>query len=133
MFHFRRLDPSERPLQILYDYLTTMGYADPVRVQQEAANADLSCLIRFYSGESRCMFLLLGARCTWVFGSLGGCSDPKAPMELAPMQQVTCPKSLLSNAACRILISDYRPEANQTHRVQWLSDLKLSLTAARRS
>ncbi|XP_008308272.1 PH domain leucine-rich repeat-containing protein phosphatase 2 isoform X2 [Cynoglossus semilaevis] len=45
----RRLDPSERPLQILYDYLTTMGYADPVRVQQEAANADLSCLIRFYS------------------------------------------------------------------------------------
>lgn len=44
-----------------------------------------------------------------------------------------CPKSLLSNAACRILISDYRPEANQTHRVQWLSDLKLSLTAARRS
>ena len=47
----RRLDPSERPLQILYDYLASMGYADPVRVQQEAANSDLSCLIRFYSGE----------------------------------------------------------------------------------
>uniref|UniRef100_A0A665VWL3 PH domain leucine-rich repeat-containing protein phosphatase 2 n=1 Tax=Echeneis naucrates TaxID=173247 RepID=A0A665VWL3_ECHNA len=50
----RRLDPSERPLQILYDYLAAMGYADPVRVQQEAANSDLSCLIRFYSGEYRC-------------------------------------------------------------------------------
>ncbi|XP_018538744.1 PH domain leucine-rich repeat-containing protein phosphatase 2 isoform X4 [Lates calcarifer] len=45
----RRLDPSERPLQILYDYLAAMGYADPVRVQHEAANSDLSCLIRFYS------------------------------------------------------------------------------------
>ncbi|XP_023262152.1 PH domain leucine-rich repeat-containing protein phosphatase 2 [Seriola lalandi dorsalis] len=45
----RRLDPSERPLQMLYDYLAAMGYADPVRVQQEAANSDLSCLIRFYS------------------------------------------------------------------------------------
>uniref|UniRef100_A0A3P8NF04 PH domain leucine-rich repeat-containing protein phosphatase 2 n=1 Tax=Astatotilapia calliptera TaxID=8154 RepID=A0A3P8NF04_ASTCA len=47
----RRLDPSERPLQMVYDYLASMGYADPVRVQQEAANSDLSCLIRFYSGE----------------------------------------------------------------------------------
>ncbi|KAG7482661.1 PH domain leucine-rich repeat-containing protein phosphatase 2 isoform X1 [Solea senegalensis] len=45
----RRLDSSERPLQILYDYLASMGYADAVRVQQEAANSDLSCLIRFYS------------------------------------------------------------------------------------
>uniref|UniRef100_A0A7N8XFR1 PH domain leucine-rich repeat-containing protein phosphatase 2 n=1 Tax=Mastacembelus armatus TaxID=205130 RepID=A0A7N8XFR1_9TELE len=48
----RRLEPSERPLQMVYDYLTAMGYAEPVRVQQEAANSDLSCLIRFYSGES---------------------------------------------------------------------------------
>ncbi|KAK5873958.1 hypothetical protein PBY51_018952 [Eleginops maclovinus] len=47
----RRLDPSERPLQMLYDYLAAMGYTEPVRVQQEAANSDLSCLIRFYSGE----------------------------------------------------------------------------------
>nr|XP_049574672.1 PH domain leucine-rich repeat-containing protein phosphatase 2 [Syngnathus scovelli] len=45
----RRLEPTERPLQMLYDYLAVMGYADPVRVQQEAANSDLSCLIRFYS------------------------------------------------------------------------------------
>nr|XP_046242770.1 PH domain leucine-rich repeat-containing protein phosphatase 2 isoform X2 [Scatophagus argus] len=45
----RRLDPTERPLQMVYDYLAAMGYADPVRVQQEAANSDLSCLIRFYS------------------------------------------------------------------------------------
>ncbi|KAM7406136.1 hypothetical protein PAMP_000534 [Pampus punctatissimus] len=34
---------------MVYDYLAAMGYADPVRVQQEAANSDLSCLIRFYS------------------------------------------------------------------------------------
>ncbi|XP_068428112.1 PH domain leucine-rich repeat-containing protein phosphatase 2 isoform X1 [Clinocottus analis] len=45
----RRLDPCERPLQMLYDYLAAMGYSQPVRVQQEAANSDLSCLIRFYS------------------------------------------------------------------------------------
>ncbi|XP_028291812.1 PH domain leucine-rich repeat-containing protein phosphatase 2 isoform X2 [Gouania willdenowi] len=45
----RRLELSERPLQLVYDYLTSMGYSDPVRVQQEAANSDLSCLIRFYS------------------------------------------------------------------------------------
>lgn len=47
----RRLEPSERPLQMVYEYLTAMGYTDPVRVQQEAANSDLSCLIRFYSGK----------------------------------------------------------------------------------
>lgn len=47
----RRLDPSERPLQMVYEYLTAMGYEDPLRVQQEAANSDLSCMIRFYSGE----------------------------------------------------------------------------------
>ncbi|XP_052006771.1 PH domain leucine-rich repeat-containing protein phosphatase 2-like [Xyrauchen texanus] len=45
----RRLDPSEHPLQMVYDYLTAMGYVDPLRVQQEAANSDLSCMIRFYS------------------------------------------------------------------------------------
>ncbi|CAL9701878.1 unnamed protein product [Knipowitschia caucasica] len=45
----RRLDPSERPLQMVYEYLTALGYSDPVRRQQEAASADLSCLIRFYS------------------------------------------------------------------------------------
>ncbi|XP_060796787.1 PH domain leucine-rich repeat-containing protein phosphatase 2 [Neoarius graeffei] len=45
----RRLDSSECPLQMVYDYLTTMGYDDPMRVQQEAANSDLSCMIRFYT------------------------------------------------------------------------------------
>ncbi|KAK2854047.1 hypothetical protein Q5P01_006708 [Channa striata] len=45
----RRLYATERPLQMVYDYLAAMGYTDPVRVQQEAANSDLSCLIRFYS------------------------------------------------------------------------------------
>lgn len=52
LLSFRRLDLSECPLQMVYDYLAAMGYTDPVRVQQEAANSDLSCLIRFYSGES---------------------------------------------------------------------------------
>ncbi|GAA6100363.1 PH domain leucine-rich repeat-containing protein phosphatase 2 isoform X1, partial [Tachysurus ichikawai] len=55
-----RLDPSERPLQMVYDYLTTMGYDDPVRVQQEAANSDLSCMIRFYSGCGEGQLSLLG-------------------------------------------------------------------------
>ncbi|KAF3686428.1 PH domain leucine-rich repeat-containing protein phosphatase 2 [Channa argus] len=53
----RRLCPTERPLQMVYDYLAAMGYTDPVRVQQEAANSDLSCLIRFYSGTGQlCRF-----------------------------------------------------------------------------
>uniref|UniRef100_A0A8C7LR26 PH domain leucine-rich repeat-containing protein phosphatase 2 n=1 Tax=Oncorhynchus mykiss TaxID=8022 RepID=A0A8C7LR26_ONCMY len=46
--HCRRLDPSERPLQMVYDYLAAIGYQDPLRVQREAANSDLSCMIRFY-------------------------------------------------------------------------------------
>ncbi|KAM6980163.1 PH domain leucine-rich repeat-containing protein phosphatase 2 [Aplochiton taeniatus] len=45
----RRLDPSERPLQMVYDYLAAVGYEDPARVQREAANSDLSCMVRFYS------------------------------------------------------------------------------------
>ncbi|KAJ3593605.1 hypothetical protein NHX12_005939 [Muraenolepis orangiensis] len=45
----RRLEPSERPLQMVFDYLSAMGYREPARVQQEAANSDLSCMIRFYS------------------------------------------------------------------------------------
>ncbi|MBN3306300.1 PHLP2 phosphatase, partial [Amia calva] len=45
----RRLDPTEHPLQIIYDYLAAMGYDDPLRIQKEAANSDLSCMIRFYS------------------------------------------------------------------------------------
>ncbi|XP_048886079.1 PH domain leucine-rich repeat-containing protein phosphatase 2 isoform X1 [Brienomyrus brachyistius] len=45
----RRLDPTERPLQMVYDYLGAIGYMDPLRIQREAANSDLSCMIRFYS------------------------------------------------------------------------------------
>lgn len=41
---------------MVYDYLTTMGYDDPTRVQQEAANSDLSCMIRFYTGEYVLLF-----------------------------------------------------------------------------
>uniref|UniRef100_A0A4W3JFZ0 PH domain leucine-rich repeat-containing protein phosphatase 2 n=2 Tax=Callorhinchus milii TaxID=7868 RepID=A0A4W3JFZ0_CALMI len=47
----RRMDPDERPLQILYDYLSGLGFQDPVRIQEEAAVADLSCMIRLYHGK----------------------------------------------------------------------------------
>uniref|UniRef100_A0A2K5PR00 PH domain leucine-rich repeat-containing protein phosphatase 2 n=1 Tax=Cebus imitator TaxID=2715852 RepID=A0A2K5PR00_CEBIM len=49
----RRLEPTERPLQIVYDYLSRLGFDDPVRVQEEATNPDLGCMIRFY-GEKPC-------------------------------------------------------------------------------
>ncbi|XP_070254592.1 PH domain leucine-rich repeat-containing protein phosphatase 2 isoform X2 [Myotis yumanensis] len=49
----RRLEPTERPLQIVYDYLSRLGYDDPVRIQEEAANPDLGCMLRFY-GEKPC-------------------------------------------------------------------------------
>ncbi|XP_014745004.1 PREDICTED: PH domain leucine-rich repeat-containing protein phosphatase 2 [Sturnus vulgaris] len=45
----RRLEPTEKPLQIVYDYLAGLGFDDPLRMQEEAANSDLSCMIRFYS------------------------------------------------------------------------------------
>jgi len=51
----RRLEPTEKPLQIVYDYLAGLGFDDPVRVQEEAANSDLSCMIRFYSGKKSCV------------------------------------------------------------------------------
>lgn len=65
----RRLEASERPLQMVYDYLAAMGYADPARVQQEAANSDLSCLIRFYSGEL-CYTCGTGSGCSWWLPSV---------------------------------------------------------------
>uniref|UniRef100_A0A2K6T8I9 PH domain leucine-rich repeat-containing protein phosphatase 2 n=1 Tax=Saimiri boliviensis boliviensis TaxID=39432 RepID=A0A2K6T8I9_SAIBB len=49
----RRLEPTERPLQIVYDYLSRLGFDDPVRLQEEATNPDLGCMIRFY-GEKPC-------------------------------------------------------------------------------
>lgn len=51
----RRLEPTEKPLQIVYDYLAGLGFDDPVRMQEEAANSDLSCMIRFYSGKKLCV------------------------------------------------------------------------------
>ncbi|XP_028930737.1 PH domain leucine-rich repeat-containing protein phosphatase 2 [Ornithorhynchus anatinus] len=45
----RRLEPTERPLQIVYEYLARLGFEDPVRIQEEATNPDLSCMIRFYN------------------------------------------------------------------------------------
>ncbi|KAM9832079.1 PH domain leucine-rich repeat-containing protein phosphatase 1-like [Neosynchiropus ocellatus] len=49
----RRLGSEERPLQILTDYLTDLGYQDPWRVQEEAMNPEIGCLIRFYFGKPR--------------------------------------------------------------------------------
>ncbi|XP_007991908.3 PH domain leucine-rich repeat-containing protein phosphatase 2 isoform X2 [Chlorocebus sabaeus] len=49
----RRLEPTERPLQIVYDYLSRLGFDDLVRIQEEATNPDLGCMIRFY-GEKPC-------------------------------------------------------------------------------
>ncbi|XP_070940981.1 PH domain leucine-rich repeat-containing protein phosphatase 2 isoform X3 [Macaca nemestrina] len=48
-----RLEPTERPLQIVYDYLSRLGFDDLVRIQEEATNPDLGCMIRFY-GEKPC-------------------------------------------------------------------------------
>ncbi|XP_053305347.1 PH domain leucine-rich repeat-containing protein phosphatase 2 [Spea bombifrons] len=45
----RKLDPQERPLRMIYTYLADLGFHDAVRIQDEAAHSDLSCMIRFYS------------------------------------------------------------------------------------
>ncbi|XP_048402792.2 PH domain leucine-rich repeat-containing protein phosphatase 2-like isoform X1 [Stegostoma tigrinum] len=47
----RRMNPDERPLQILHDYLIGLGFQDPVRIQEEGAMADLSCMIRYFHGK----------------------------------------------------------------------------------
>ncbi|OCT56542.1 PH domain leucine-rich repeat-containing protein phosphatase 2 [Xenopus laevis] len=45
----RRLDPQERPLHMIYKYLAALGFQDALRIQEESAYSDLSCMIRFYS------------------------------------------------------------------------------------
>lgn len=49
----RRLGDAERPLQILNEYLSNLGFEDPWRVQGEGMNPEIGCLIRFYYGESK--------------------------------------------------------------------------------
>ncbi|CAJ1059408.1 PH domain leucine-rich repeat protein phosphatase 1-like [Xyrichtys novacula] len=49
----RRLRDEERPLQILNEYLTNLGFEDPWRVQTEGMNPEIGCLIRFYFGKPR--------------------------------------------------------------------------------
>ncbi|XP_076010618.1 PH domain leucine-rich repeat protein phosphatase 1-like [Genypterus blacodes] len=49
----RRLEDDERPLQILNEYLTHLGFEDPWRVQEEGMNPEIGCLIRFYFGKPR--------------------------------------------------------------------------------
>ncbi|XP_061594983.1 PH domain leucine-rich repeat protein phosphatase 1-like [Cololabis saira] len=49
----RRLADDERPLQILNDYLTNLGFADAWRVQEEGMRPEIGCLIRFYFGKPR--------------------------------------------------------------------------------
>ncbi|XP_044056328.1 PH domain leucine-rich repeat-containing protein phosphatase 1-like [Siniperca chuatsi] len=49
----QRLGDDERPLQILNEYLTNLGFEDPWRVQGEGMNPEIGCLIRFYFGKPR--------------------------------------------------------------------------------
>uniref|UniRef100_A0A3Q3EXP0 PHLPP-like RA domain-containing protein n=1 Tax=Labrus bergylta TaxID=56723 RepID=A0A3Q3EXP0_9LABR len=49
----RRLGDDERPLQILNEYLTNLGFEDQWRVQAEGMNPEIGCLIRFYFGECK--------------------------------------------------------------------------------
>ncbi|XP_061636292.1 PH domain leucine-rich repeat-containing protein phosphatase 1-like isoform X1 [Phyllopteryx taeniolatus] len=49
----RRLRDDERPLQILNEYLTNLGFEDPWRVQEEGMNPGIGSLIRFYFGKPR--------------------------------------------------------------------------------
>ncbi|KAG7220032.1 hypothetical protein INR49_000681 [Caranx melampygus] len=49
----RRLGDDERPLQILNEYLTNLGFEDAWRVQEEGMNSEIGCLIRFYFGKPR--------------------------------------------------------------------------------
>lgn len=49
----RRLGDDERPLQILNEYLTNLGFEDAWRVQEEGMHPEIGCLIRFYFGKPR--------------------------------------------------------------------------------
>ncbi|XP_037553828.1 PH domain leucine-rich repeat-containing protein phosphatase 1 [Nematolebias whitei] len=49
----RRLGDDERPLQILNEYLTNLGFEEAWRVQEESMNPEIGCLIRFYFGKPR--------------------------------------------------------------------------------
>uniref|UniRef100_A0A672FVX0 PH domain leucine-rich repeat protein phosphatase 1-like n=1 Tax=Salarias fasciatus TaxID=181472 RepID=A0A672FVX0_SALFA len=49
----RRLADDERPLQILNEYLTNLGFEDAWRLQEEGMNPEIGCLIRFYFGKPR--------------------------------------------------------------------------------
>uniref|UniRef100_A0A672G037 PH domain leucine-rich repeat protein phosphatase 1-like n=1 Tax=Salarias fasciatus TaxID=181472 RepID=A0A672G037_SALFA len=49
----RRLADDERPLQILNEYLTNLGFEDAWRLQEEGMNPEIGCLIRFYFGECK--------------------------------------------------------------------------------
>ncbi|XP_028977431.2 PH domain leucine-rich repeat-containing protein phosphatase 1 isoform X2 [Esox lucius] len=51
----RRLDDDERPLQIQNEYLSSLGYGDLWRVQEEGMEPEIGCLIRFYAGKPRCV------------------------------------------------------------------------------
>lgn len=53
----RRLRDDEKPLQILNEYLSDLGFEDPGRIQSEGMNPEIGCLIRFYFGENFLLFL----------------------------------------------------------------------------
>ncbi|XP_077450689.1 PH domain leucine-rich repeat protein phosphatase 1-like isoform X2 [Stigmatopora argus] len=49
----RRLRDHERPLQLLNEYLTNLGFENPWRVQKEGMNPGIGSLICFYFGKPR--------------------------------------------------------------------------------
>lgn len=63
----RRLGDDERPLQILNQYLTNLGYEDPWRLQGESLNPEIGCLIRFYFGENICISFISSVLGCFVF------------------------------------------------------------------
>ena len=48
----RRLDPYEHPLVIQNEYLTTLGFGDERRIQEEGAKEELAYQVKFYSGKN---------------------------------------------------------------------------------
>lgn len=47
----RRLDPYEHPLVLQNTYLTSVGFGDVTRIQEEGAETSLQYLVKFYAGK----------------------------------------------------------------------------------
>ena len=47
----RRMEPFDCPLAVQNEYLSSIGFTDIRRIQEEGAKEELSYLVKFYSGE----------------------------------------------------------------------------------